>query len=161
MLDDSSLAVYAAEFGDEDSSTSELTDEYFAPACFSSDLFALANCNIENDMGYDTDTDDDGEESESGEKTPWRWMLIGPERSGTGLHVDPLFTSCPPIPTVVSYLPNLQRWLTVDAVQGDEIERHGCGVRKLDNDRFHRRLRFPPSVVCSMTLLLLSSKRSS
>ena len=78
MLDDSPLGIYDAEFGDVDSPTCEMIEEYTVPQCFSPDIFNLA-----------TSIDDD----ESNERPPWRWILIGPERSGTGLHVDPLWTN--------------------------------------------------------------------
>lgn len=78
LLDDSPLGIYDAEFGDEDSPTHKLLEEYEydVPSCFSPDLFLLA--------------DDDTIRTE---RPPFRWILIGPERSDTGMHVDPLFTN--------------------------------------------------------------------
>ena len=70
LADDSPLAVYDSEFGDDDS-TSCLLDDYEVPACFGEDLFLLAE----------------------GTRPPSRWILIGSERSGTGPHIDPLWTN--------------------------------------------------------------------
>ena len=92
QADDSPLAIYDAEFGDKDSPTSVLLGEYEVPTCFSPDLFDLA-----------IPTDDDGNENA---RPPYRWILIGPERSGTGLHVDPLWTNA-----WVTVLEGLKRWL--------------------------------------------------
>lgn len=77
-FDDSPLAIYDSEFGDDDSPTNQLLNEYNVPSCFSEDLFSLA-------------ADDDDNTAAS--VPPFRWILIGPERSGTGLHIDPLFTN--------------------------------------------------------------------
>ena len=68
--DDSPLGIYDSEFGDEDSPTSILVEEYEVPSCFSPDLFALA--------------DSDPTEKDNSSRPPYRWILIGPERSGTG-----------------------------------------------------------------------------
>ena len=96
QTDDSPLAIYDAEFGDEDSPTSVLLDEYKVPTCFSPDLFDLAI------PSGDSDSDDDDKDA----RPPYRWILIGPERSGTGLHIDPLWTNA-----WVTVLQGLKRWL--------------------------------------------------
>lgn len=98
LTDDSPLAIYDAEFGDEDSPTSVLLDEYSVPSCFSPDLFdlAVASSFAEGcEMGNSTTS-----------RPPYRWILIGPRRSGTGLHVDPLWTNA-----WVTVLQGLKRWL--------------------------------------------------
>lgn len=86
LTDDSPLAIYDSAFGDADSPTHVLVDEYKVPPCFSADLFALA------------DSDNN--------RPPYRWILMGLERSGTGLHVDPLFTNA-----WVTLLQGRKRWL--------------------------------------------------
>ena len=88
LLDDSPLGIYDSEFGDDDSPTRVLRDEYTVPKCFSTDLFDV----VEDDL----DTT----------RPPYRWVLIGPERSGTGMHVDPLWTHA-----WVTVLQGRKRWL--------------------------------------------------
>mmetsp|Transcript_20189 Transcript_20189/g.44065 ORF Transcript_20189/g.44065 Transcript_20189/m.44065 type:complete len:353 (+) Transcript_20189:665-1723(+) len=102
LTDDSPLAIYDAEFGDEDSPTSVLLDEYTVPQCFSPDLFDLALPSA-SDGGDDGGTDDI---ATCANRPPYRWILIGPARSGTGLHVDPLWTNA-----WVTVLQGRKRWL--------------------------------------------------
>jgi len=90
IFDDSPLGIYDSEFGDSDSPTSDLLEEYSVPQCFSPDIFDLTIA-----------------EEESGQsRPPFRWILIGPERSGTGLHVDPLWTNA-----WVTVIEGKKRWL--------------------------------------------------
>ena len=96
--DDSPLGIYDAEFGDYDSPTHEMIEEYEPPTCFSPDLFQY------NDA-MSRKSKDNGE-NVSSNRPPWRWILIGPERSGTGLHVDPLWTNA-----WVTVLQGLKRWV--------------------------------------------------
>ena len=85
LTDDSPLAVYDSEFG-EDAPTNALVEEYTVPPCFSEDLFSLAN--------------------NATRRPPYRWILMGPARSGTGLHIDPLWTNA-----WVTLLQGCKRWL--------------------------------------------------
>ena len=95
-LDDSPLAIYDSEFGD-DESTCALLKEYEVPQCFSDDLFDMI--------------------PEGQLRPPYRWILIGPERSGTGLHIDPLFTNA-----WVTVLEGKKRWLLFPPITpGEEV----------------------------------------
>ena len=114
LSDDSPLGIYDSEFG-EDEVTKVLLDEYSVPKCFSPDLFELANCDEfqsgskNGDQSSNTieNENESGNEQESNNtRPPYRWILIGPERSGTGMHVDPLWTNA-----WVTVLQGLKRWL--------------------------------------------------
>eukprot|EP00948_MAST-09A_sp_MAST-9A-sp1_P001299 g1299.t1 len=70
--DDSPMYVFDSTFADDDSIGKELRLDYEVPVFFQEDIFSYV-----------------------GEKTrpPYRWWLIGPKRSGTNLHIDPLSTA--------------------------------------------------------------------
>mmetsp|Transcript_8140 Transcript_8140/g.18317 ORF Transcript_8140/g.18317 Transcript_8140/m.18317 type:complete len:585 (+) Transcript_8140:531-2285(+) len=114
LSDDSPLGIYDAEFGDDDSPTSVLLDEYSVPECFSDDLFGFVDgsmtdvdgTNDEENGSADLDEEKEQEDTTEISRPPYRWVLIGPERSGTGMHVDPLWTNA-----WVTVLHGRKRWL--------------------------------------------------
>jgi hypothetical protein len=71
LSDDSPLGIYDSQFGDDDP-TKVLLNEYTVPKCFSQDLFELMDTSVDSDVG-----------EEAVPRPPYRWILIGPERSGT------------------------------------------------------------------------------
>jgi len=119
LLDDSPLGIYDSEFGeDEGSPISELLTEYSVPECFSRDLFDFVddvneddNRNVHDDDFEDERNDDHhtsttATRSTTPRRPPYRWILVGPERSGTGMHVDPLWTNA-----WVTVLQGQKQWL--------------------------------------------------
>lgn len=70
--DDSPLYVFDADFGDDGKVTQPLLQDFSVPHYFNEDLFKMC-----------------GEDK----RPPYRWLLLGPRRSGSSIHIDPLATS--------------------------------------------------------------------
>lgn len=84
MVDDAPLAVYDSQLASDDRMC--LMEDYTVPQCFAApDLF--------EPLGED-------------ERPPYRWILMGPARSGTGLHIDPMGTHA-----WVTVVEGLKRWV--------------------------------------------------
>jgi len=84
QTDDAPLAIYDSQLSGDDRMT--LLEDYTIATCFASpDLF---------------------ENLEEEERPPYRWILMGPARSGTGLHIDPMGTHA-----WVTVVEGLKRWV--------------------------------------------------
>lgn len=104
--DDSPLYVFDSMYND-DKTPSTILSDYAVPPYFTEDLFSLV-----------------GEHR----RPPYRWMLLGPKRSGTGVHIDPLATSA-----WNTLLYGRKRWVlfppqfTKPEVKGRELVRKEAG----------------------------------
>ena len=75
-----------------------LVSEYTVPKYFKDDMFSIVTSTDIDSVATVSNNDND-------QRPPFRWVLIGPARSGTGLHIDPLWTSA-----WVTLLHGMKRW---------------------------------------------------
>ena len=108
--DDAPFAIYDAEFADLGGFA------YDVPRFLSEDAFARANVD---------------------ERPPWRWLLLGGPRSGTGVHVDPLYTHA-----WVYLVQGLKRWIFLPShLSRDELRALGVGEPQLPSAQWFARYR--------------------
>ena len=108
--DDAPFAIYDAEFADLGGFA------YDVPRFLSEDAFALANVD---------------------ERPPWRWLLLGGPRSGTGVHVDPLYTHA-----WVYLVQGLKRWIFLPShLSRDELRELGVGEPQLPSAQWFAKYR--------------------
>ncbi|KAL3823176.1 hypothetical protein ACHAXA_010060 [Cyclostephanos tholiformis] len=109
--DDSPLYIFDATF-DECKRARRLLDDYDVPRYFDEDLFKLV-----------------GERR----RPPYRWFLVGPQRSGTTVHVDPLSTSA-----WNAVVHGVKRWVLFPPhVPRDVARGRGLVLRGEDDEAVH------------------------
>ena len=108
--DDAPFAIYDAEFADLEGFA------YDVPRFLSQDAFALANVD---------------------ERPPWRWLLLGGPRSGTGVHVDPLQTHA-----WVYLVQGLKRWIFLPTnLSSEKLRALGVGEPQLPSAQWFAQYR--------------------
>ena len=112
---------------------------YEPPPFVSADAFAAASAgdDLGGDDSDDASTADVAARDDAAARPPWRWILLGCPRSGTGVHVDPLMTHA-----WVHLLEGTKRWIFIRPETPPELlESVGLGGPRLPSanwfDRFH------------------------
>lgn len=109
--DDSPLYIFDTSF-ENDRSAKSLLSDYRVPTYFREDLFRLV--------------------SES-RRPPYRWVLVGPERSGSTVHIDPLATNA-----WNTLLHGKKRWVLFPPhVQKGIVKGRGLIFREEDDESIH------------------------
>jgi histone arginine demethylase JMJD6 len=95
--DDSPLYIFDSMFDDNNESKKScpIKEDYTIPSYFSEDLLSLVGEN---------------------RRPPYRWFLLGPRRSGTAIHIDPLSTSA-----WNTLIFGLKRWILIPPDVSKEI----------------------------------------
>jgi histone arginine demethylase JMJD6 len=106
--DDAPLALYDSQFHLDERAS--LVQDYTVPKCFAYDLYAVLDDDVDRESEGSGLNDEQYTDSETNSVTvyrpPYRWILIGGERSGTGLHVDPVGTHA-----WVTLIEGCKRWV--------------------------------------------------
>eukprot|EP00941_MAST-03F_sp_MAST-3F-sp1_P003649 g3649.t1 len=104
--DDSPLYIFDGTFGD-DKKARKLLDAYRPPIYFRKTIFEMCGKR----------------------RPPYRWFLIGPKRSGTTLHTDPLGTSA-----WNSVITGRKRWVVFSPETPEEIAKGSKYIKNDDDD---------------------------
>lgn len=108
--DDAPFAIYDAEFADLEGFA------YEVPRFLSGDAFSKADVD---------------------ERPPWRWLLLGGPRSGTGVHVDPLYTHA-----WVYLVQGLKRWIFLPSnLPPEKLRELGVGEPQLPSAQWFAKYR--------------------